>query len=152
MKNMKLLVTVLFLGGALGLGETSARAEDVISKEVAREGNYCHAKFETIREETLASAQPVLKDVDDIVDFYGPCDHNPLGKEEVQAQKDHGVGHEREQKGHVIGRRHAGGDQEGGRHQGHAETPGRRTARLRRHAGFPKRPRGRSPSTPMTIR
>jgi len=87
MKNMKLLVAVLFLGGALGLGETSARAEDVISKEVAREGNYCHAKFETIREETLASAQPVLKDVDDIVDFYGPCDHNPLGKEEIQAQK-----------------------------------------------------------------
>jgi len=87
MKNMKLLVAVLFLGGALGLGETSARAEDVISKEVSREGSYCHAKFETIREETLASSRPVLKDVDDIVDFYGPCDHNPLGKEEIQAQK-----------------------------------------------------------------
>src|SRR6266850_76943 len=87
MKNMKLLVAVLFLGGTLGLGETSARAEDVISKEVSREGSYCHTKFETIREETLASAQPVLKDVDDIVDFYGPCDHNPLGKEEIQAQK-----------------------------------------------------------------
>jgi len=40
-----------------------------------------------MREETLASSQPVLKDVDDIVDFYGACDHNPLGKEEIQAQK-----------------------------------------------------------------
>jgi hypothetical protein len=87
MKNMKLVVGVLFLGGAIGLGGTSARAEGVISKEVSTEGSYCHAKFETIREETLASSRPVLKDVDDIVDFYGPCDHDPLGKEEIQAQK-----------------------------------------------------------------
>jgi len=32
MKNMKLVVGVLFLGGAIGLGGTSARAEGVISK------------------------------------------------------------------------------------------------------------------------
>jgi hypothetical protein len=87
MKNMKLVVGILFLGGAIGLGGTSARAEGVISKERSSEGSYCHAKFETIREETLASSQPVLKDVDDIVDFYGRCDHDPLGKEEIQAQK-----------------------------------------------------------------
>ena len=87
MKNMKLVVGVLFLGGAIGLGGTSARAEGVISKEVSSEGSYCHTKFESIREETLASSQPVLKDVDDIVDFYGRCDHDPLGKEEIQSQK-----------------------------------------------------------------
>ena len=87
MKNIKLVVGVLFLGGAIGLGGTSVRAEGVISKEVSSEGSYCHMKFETIHEETLASSQPVLKDVDDIVDFYGPCDHDPLGKEEIQAQK-----------------------------------------------------------------
>ena len=87
MKNMKLVVGLLFLGGVIGLGGTSARAEGVISKELASEGSYCHMKFETIREETLASSQPVLKDVDDIVDLYGACDHNPLGKEEIQAQK-----------------------------------------------------------------
>jgi hypothetical protein len=87
MKNKKLVVGILFLGGAIGLGGTSARAEGVISKEVSSEGSYCHTKFESIREETLASSQPVLKDVDDIVDFYGRCDHDPLGKEEIQAQK-----------------------------------------------------------------
>jgi len=87
MKNMKLVVSVLFLGGAIGLGGTWARAEDVISKDVLTEGSYCHTKFESIREETLASSQPVLKDTDDIVDFYGPCNHDPMGKEEIQSQK-----------------------------------------------------------------
>jgi hypothetical protein len=35
----------------------------------------------------LAWSQPVLKDTDDIVDFYGPCNHDPVGKEEIQSQK-----------------------------------------------------------------
>ena len=95
MKNMKLVIWVPFLGGAIGLAEisapadslTKARAQGVISQDVMTEGSYCHTKFESIREDTLASSQPVLKDTDDIVDFYGPCDHDPLGKEEIQAQK-----------------------------------------------------------------
>ena len=87
MKNTKLVVWVLFLGGAIGLGGTWARAGDVTSQDVLTEGSYCHSKFESIREETLASSQPVLKDTDDIVDFYGPCNHDPLGKEEIQSQK-----------------------------------------------------------------
>jgi hypothetical protein len=31
----------------------------------------------------------VLKDPSegDIIDFYGPCDHDPLGKDEVHRQK-----------------------------------------------------------------
>ena len=87
MNNMKLVAWVLFLGGAIGLGGTWARAEDVISKDVLTEGTYCHTKFESIREDTLASSQPVLKDTDDIVDFYGPCNHDPVGKEEIQSQK-----------------------------------------------------------------
>jgi hypothetical protein len=87
MNNIKLVVAVLFLGGAIGLSGTSARAEDVISKDVLASGSYCHTKFESIREETLASSQPVLKDTDDIVDFYGPCNHDPVGKEEIQTQE-----------------------------------------------------------------
>ena len=87
MKSIKSLMSVAFLTGALGLSVVSAGAETVISKDVLTEGSYCHTKFETIREETLASSQPVLKDTDDIVDFYGPCNHDPLGKQEIQAQK-----------------------------------------------------------------
>ena len=87
MNNMRLAVSVLFLGGAIGLSGISARAQGVISQDVMTNGSYCHTKFESIREETLASSRPVLKDSDDFVDFYGPCNHDPLGKDEIQAQK-----------------------------------------------------------------
>jgi hypothetical protein len=87
MNNIKSLMSVVFLTGALGLSAASAGAENVISKDVLADGSYCHTKFESIREDTLASSQPVLKDADDIVDFYGACNHDPLGKEEIQSQK-----------------------------------------------------------------
>ena len=70
MKNMKLVVWVLFLGGAIGFSGTWARADSVVSRDVLTEGSYCHTKFKSIREETLASSRPVLKDFDDLVDFY----------------------------------------------------------------------------------
>ena len=37
----------------------------------------------------MSCKRPVLKDPSegDIIDFYGPCDHDPLGNEEVQSQK-----------------------------------------------------------------
>lgn len=96
MRNMKLVTYVLFLGGAIGLGGisaradsvTTARAQGVISQDVMTEGSYCHTKFESIRDETLASSQPVLKDTDDIVDFYGPCNHDPVGKERDPVSED----------------------------------------------------------------
>jgi hypothetical protein len=87
MNNIKSLMSVVFLTGALALSAVSAAAESVISQDVLTDGSYCHAKFESIREDTLASSQPVLKDTDDIVDFYGACNHDPLGKEEIQSQK-----------------------------------------------------------------
>jgi hypothetical protein len=87
MNNIKSFMSVVFLTGALGLSVVPAGAGAVISQDVLTDGSYCHAKFESIREETLPSSQPVLKDTDDIVDFYGPCNHDPLGKEEVQSQQ-----------------------------------------------------------------
>ena len=87
MKNIKSLISLVFLTGALGLSTVSVGAENVISKDVLADGSYCHTKFESIREDTLASSQPVLKDADDIIDFYGACNHDPLGKEEIQSQK-----------------------------------------------------------------
>ena len=87
MNNIKSLMSVVFLTGALGVSVASAEAEALISKDVLANGSYCHTKFESIREDTLASSQPVLKDADDIVDFFGACNHDPLGKEEIQSQK-----------------------------------------------------------------
>jgi hypothetical protein len=64
-------------------------AEGIISKIPDASGSYCHLRFPAIREETLSWNRPVLKDPreGDIIDFYGPCDHDPLGKAEIQRQK-----------------------------------------------------------------
>ena len=89
MKAMKLFLSGLVLAGIMDVSIASAAgAVGVISKDVATEGSYCHIKFPAIEERTLGSNRPVLKDPSegDIIDFYGPCDHDPLGKDEVHAQ------------------------------------------------------------------
>ena len=64
-------------------------AEGIISKVLDSTGKFCHLKFPAMREDTLSWNRPVLKDPSegDIIDFYGPCDYDPLGKEEIQRQK-----------------------------------------------------------------
>jgi hypothetical protein len=89
MKTIKPLLSVLVLVGAVGVGTAQAETQGVISKvELGRSG-YCHLTFPAIRGRTLGAAHPVLKDAasGDIIDFYGPCDHDPLGKEEIWAQR-----------------------------------------------------------------
>lgn len=89
MKAMKLFLLGLVLAGIMDVSIASAAgAVGVISKDVATEGSYCHIKFPAIEERTLGSNRPVLKDPSegDIIDFYGPCDHDPLGKDEIHAQ------------------------------------------------------------------
>ena len=89
MKGFRAFLSVLFLEGALGLSNAPAWGEGVLMKVSADpQGNYCHMKFPAIREDTLDWERPVLKDAGtgDIIDFYGPCNHDPQGKEEVRAQ------------------------------------------------------------------
>jgi hypothetical protein len=64
-------------------------AETVISKLPDRSGSFCHLKFPAIRDDTLFSEQPVLKDPSegDIIDFYGPCNYDPLGRESILRQR-----------------------------------------------------------------
>ena len=90
MKRMNLLLAMLFLSGPFALSILPVwGAEGVISKEAATSGNYCHMKFPAIREGTLSWNRPVLKDTGtgDIIDFYGLCNYDPLGKEAVRSQK-----------------------------------------------------------------
>jgi hypothetical protein len=56
---------------------------------VLTEGSYCHLTFPAIREETLSSDRLVLKDPSegDIIDFYGSCDTDPLGEDQVHQQR-----------------------------------------------------------------
>ena len=89
MKVKKTILSIVFLLGTMGPSVSSAdAAASVVSKDAFTEGSYCHIKFPAIREQTLGTAQPVLKEADsgDIIDFYGPCSHDPLGKDEIQSQ------------------------------------------------------------------
>jgi hypothetical protein len=86
---MKSVLSVLVLAGAMGSSIASAAGADgVILKDASTEGSYCHMKFPAIDERTLGSKRPVLKDpsLGDIIDFYGSCNHDPLGKDEIHAQ------------------------------------------------------------------
>jgi hypothetical protein len=91
MTHLKELYSILLLAGTCVMLFSSYlwAAEGIISKVSDSSGTFCNLKFPAIKEETLTSGRPVLKDPseNDIVDFYGPCDHDPLGKEEVQRQK-----------------------------------------------------------------
>ncbi|MGH7770538.1 MAG: hypothetical protein ACREQP_24055, partial [Candidatus Binatia bacterium] len=88
---------VVVLAGALAFSAAPARAlQDVrgdIPPRVVGEipgapVGYCHLKFPAIDEKTLGTGFPRLErpDSGNIIDFYGPCDHDPLGAEEVQRQ------------------------------------------------------------------
>jgi hypothetical protein len=83
---------VSFLGLVVSLGLSVADlwgAEGVIRRVPVPGTNYCRLRFPAIREDTLYSGRPELKDASDgdIIDFYGPCDYDPLGKEEVARQR-----------------------------------------------------------------
>jgi hypothetical protein len=73
------------------LGASPVRAATgVISKTPMSADSYCHERFPAIRGRTLGSKHPALKNpgTGDIIDFYGACNHNPVGKGEVSSQKD----------------------------------------------------------------
>jgi hypothetical protein len=66
-----------------------ASGQETIVKVPAETTSYCHMKFPPIREDTLFSANPVLNEsAGNIIDFYGPCEHDPLGKDEIRVQRD----------------------------------------------------------------
>ncbi len=76
-----LIVTALF-AGIIDAGPTLARAQSVISKEIAVPGSYCHMKFPAIREDTLSGSNPKFTVSGELIDYYGACAHDPLNKNE----------------------------------------------------------------------
>jgi hypothetical protein len=79
----------MFFLSSLGTVNSAIAEDGVISKQEFTPGSYCHEKFRAITPSTLWSDQPELKDSTsaDVIDFYGPCDETPLGKDQVQAQR-----------------------------------------------------------------
>lgn len=86
MKRIGTTLSILALAGSLA---GSAIAADGILLKEQTTNNYCHMKFPAIKERTLAGNNPELKDASsgDVIDFYGPCDESPTGKDQVTAQR-----------------------------------------------------------------
>ncbi len=89
-KNSKSFLYVIVLTIVVASSVPVWAVEGVLSKESLGEGNYCHMKFPAIRPSTLGSDHPALKSSSsaDVIDYSGPCDHDPLGKEEILRQKE----------------------------------------------------------------
>jgi hypothetical protein len=97
MNRVKLFLSLLLVVGVLGYGITAESAEAKpkgvktgVTSAVALDsaGTYCRLKFPSIRPEALgAGAKPTVKDLTGPqIDYYGPCDHDPVGFEEVCKQ------------------------------------------------------------------
>jgi hypothetical protein len=83
------LAALLFIGSVEAsntLGADSKAPEGVLSKEEYALGSYCHQKLPAISESTLAGDHPVVSQAD-IIDFYGPCNESPAGKDQVISQR-----------------------------------------------------------------
>ena len=89
MKKSMSLLTNLLLSSTLFWGVPSASGQEAIVKVPADTTSYCHMKFPPIREDTLFSVNPMLDEsAGNSIDFYGSCDHNPLGNDEIRTQKE----------------------------------------------------------------
>lgn len=88
--NSKFALSVVLFAAAVGANVPRTYAFDgIVSKVPAQEGSYCHLQFLAIRPSTLASKHPQLKSSrsGDLIDYYGACDHDPLGRDEVINQR-----------------------------------------------------------------
>ena len=87
MKFLKTTATAILLTGSLA--GSALAADSVLSKEEVTPGSYCHMKFPAISEQTLLTdyPQPESATSGDVIDFYGPCDESPTGKDQVMEQK-----------------------------------------------------------------
>ena len=89
MKNAKtFLAALVLLGNVVATGSVLA-ADGVISKDEITTGSYCHMKFPAIEARSLGSDNPVPKNAasGDVIDYYGPCNENPVGQDQVQEQR-----------------------------------------------------------------
>ena len=84
MKIAKTIFAALFLVSNIAASSMAPADDGVIEKAVAP-GSYCHQKFGAIDPSTLDSDNPSLRSSTsgDVIDYYGPCDETPTGKDQV---------------------------------------------------------------------
>jgi hypothetical protein len=88
MKKTLSLLCNLLLSSTLFWGVPAVEAQEMISNIPSDTTAYCHLKFPLIREDSLSWERPVLDPSSgNIVDFYGDCNYDPLGSEEIRVQR-----------------------------------------------------------------
>jgi hypothetical protein len=89
MKIATSFLAALLFTGTLGAFNNAIAQDGIISEDESPGASYCHEKFPAIRQSTLGDDQPALQDssTGEVIDFYGPCGENPVGKDQVQTQR-----------------------------------------------------------------
>jgi hypothetical protein len=88
MKKAVSLLCNLFLSSTLFWGVPLVEAQEMISNIPSDTTAYCHLKFPVMREDTLSWQTPILDPGSgNVVDFYGACDYDPVGLEEIRVQR-----------------------------------------------------------------
>jgi hypothetical protein len=88
MKKSLSLLCNLLLFSTLFWVVPSVKSEELISSVPTDITDYCHLKFPAMREDSLSWERPVLDSASGtIIDFYGPCDYDPLGVDEIRVQR-----------------------------------------------------------------
>jgi hypothetical protein len=89
MVKTKGLRSVVFFAGLLVLCESFVWAGEVVTSKATSPSGSCHLKFPAIREDTLFTDRPVPTDPSegDMIDFYGPCNYDPLGRDSILRQR-----------------------------------------------------------------
>jgi hypothetical protein len=89
-RNMKIatsFLAALLFTGTLGALNNAIAEDGILSEDQLAGTSYCHEKFPAIAHHTLGNDQPELSSKGDVIDFYGPCGEDPLGKDQVQTQR-----------------------------------------------------------------
>lgn len=86
-------LTALLLIGLLEVNsnavEPSAGAtapKGLLLKQEYMADSYCHQKLPAIQESSLAGDHPLLSS-EETIDFYGPCNQDPMGNDQLNAQR-----------------------------------------------------------------
>ena len=99
MQHVRLFLSLMLVTGMLAYSTGAMSADAPKPKGVRpgvtvlavlnRAGTYCHLKYPAIDPGTLGSSKPRLQDAKtgSMIDFYGPCDHDPLSYDEVCKQR-----------------------------------------------------------------
>jgi hypothetical protein len=87
MRKTASLVSNLFLSSTLFWGAATVKADESIVKTPLDLPGYCHMQFPIMRPDTLRWDRPLLDESSgNVIDFYGLCDHDPTGADEIRAQ------------------------------------------------------------------